>query len=266
MNPEDEYIQHNKHSWNDRVETHLHSDFYDNTRFIQGKSSLKDIELALLGDISGKSVLHLQCHFGQDTISLSRIGAKATGVDFSDKAIDTAKDIAKSLQVDTRFICCDIYELPKYLDEQFDIVFTSYGTIGWLPDIDQWAKIVSRFLKPGGQFIFVEFHPFIWMYDNDFEQVFYNYFNEAPIIEELSGTYADRNADITSKTVSWNHGLAEVIQSLINNGLLIEYFQEYNYSPFNCFNGIEEVEPGKFRFIKFGDKIPMVYSIVATKR
>jgi ubiquinone/menaquinone biosynthesis C-methylase UbiE len=266
MNPADDYILHNKQSWNNRVETHLQSDFYDNDSFLHGKSSLKEIELALLGDISGKSILHLQCHFGQDTISLSRLGAHAVGIDFSDKAIDTASEMAKSLKIDTRFICCDIYELPQYLDEQFDIVFTSYGTIGWLPDIDRWAKIVSRFLKPSGKFVFVEFHPFIWMYDDHFETVFYNYFNTIPIIEEVTGTYADKNASLESKTVSWNHDLSEVIQSLINNGLSIDHFQEYNYTPYNCFNGLEEIEPGKFRISKFGEKIPMVYSLVATKR
>ncbi|HLU86806.1 MAG TPA: class I SAM-dependent methyltransferase [Taishania sp.] len=133
------YISVNKQAWNDQVDIHLKSDFYDLKGFIQGNTSLKEIELPLLGDISGKSILHLQCHFGQDTISLQRMGASATGVDFSDKAIEAAKQLNSQLNLKTQFICCDVYELPKLLNQQFDIVFTSYGTIGWLPDLDKWA-------------------------------------------------------------------------------------------------------------------------------
>jgi 2-polyprenyl-3-methyl-5-hydroxy-6-metoxy-1,4-benzoquinol methylase len=121
--------------------------------FLEGKSTLNEIELQLLGDISGKKILHLQCHFGQDTMSLSRMGAKATGIDLSNKAIERAKEIALRLNLDTDFICCDLYDAPNHLNEKFDIVFTSYGTIGWLPDLDKWAKVVSHFLKPNGKFI-----------------------------------------------------------------------------------------------------------------
>ena len=133
MNSEHNYIEINRQSWNDRTEIHLKSEFYDLENFRKGKSSLNDIELNLLGDIQGMTILHLQCHFGQDTISLSRLGAKVTGVDLSDKAIECAQNLAKDTNAQTRFICCDIYDLPNHLDEKFDLVFTSYGTIGWLP-------------------------------------------------------------------------------------------------------------------------------------
>ena len=148
MKKENNYIEINRQSWNNRIDTHLKSEFYDLGKFIKGKNSLNSIELELLGDLSGKTILHLQCHFGQDTISLSRLGAEVTGVDLSDKAIESAKQIAKQTKSNTTFICCDIYDLPNYLDKQFDIVFASYGTIGWLPDIDKWSKIVTKFLKP----------------------------------------------------------------------------------------------------------------------
>src|SRR5690606_20725019 len=121
-------------------------------------------------NLKDKKVLHLQCHFGQDSISLARLGASVVGVDLSDKAIEQAQHIAQELNADARFICCDIYDLPKHLNEQFDIVFTSYGTIGWLPDLDKWASVIHHFLKPGGQFIFAEFHPVVWMFDNDFKE------------------------------------------------------------------------------------------------
>jgi SAM-dependent methyltransferase len=266
MTPENNYLEINRKAWNNRVEAHLKSEFYDLENFLKGKSSLNDIELNLLGDINGKTILHLQCHFGQDTISLSRLGANVTGVDLSDNAIESAKQIAKETGSNTTFICCDIYDLPNQLDEQFDVVFTSYGTIGWLPDLDQWAKIISKFLKPNGQFVFVEFHPVVWMFDDNFENIGYRYFNSGAIIETNSGTYADKTADITIYDVSWNHGISEVLNSLIKNGLEIKSFDEFDYSPYNCFNKTVEFEPNKYRIEHFDNKIPMVYSITAIKK
>lgn len=261
----DDYIKKNRQSWDKRVEAHLKSAFYDNEQFLKGKSTLNDIELGFLGNLDGKSVLHLQCHFGQDTISLSRLGAQATGVDFSGKAIETARELTIKSNTNTQFVCCDIYELPAYLEATFDIVFTSYGTIGWLPDMDKWAAIVARFLKPGGKFVFVEFHPVVWMFDDDFKEVAYSYFNTEPIIETTSGTYADRDADIQNETVSWNHDLSEVISSLLKQGLQITSFKEYDYSPYNCFNNTVEVAPGRYKIEHLDGKIPMVYALSAMK-
>ncbi len=130
MSKEANYIEINRQSWNNRTNTHLQSEFYDLDNFVKGKTSLNTIELDLLGDISGKTILHLQCHFGQDTISLSRLGAETTGVDLSDKAIESARQLAIETKSNATFICCDIYDLPNHLDKQFDIVYTSYGTIG----------------------------------------------------------------------------------------------------------------------------------------
>jgi SAM-dependent methyltransferase len=260
------YIEKNKASWNNKTEYHFRSAFYDVDGFLKGKSSLNDIELKLLGDITGKTILHLQCHFGMDSISLGRMGGIVTGVDLSDKAISKANELAEQTNTKAGFICCDIYDLPAHLDKVFDIVFTSYGTIGWLPDLDKWAAIVSKFLAPGGRFVFAEFHPVVWMFDNDFEKVTYKYEKADPIIEIETGTYADRSAAITTETVSWNHSISEVLNSLIKNGLDLNVFNEYDYSPYNCFNKTEEFEPGKFRIKHFGNKIPMVYSLGATKR
>ena len=266
MNSEQNYIEINRQSWNTKTEVHLQSEFYDLEGFMNGKTSLNEIELNLLGNINGKTILHLQCHFGQDTISLSRLGATVTGVDLSDKAIESAKQIAAKTGSNTTFICCDIYDLPNHLDQQFDVVFTSYGTIGWLPDLDKWAKIVSRFLKPNGQFVFVEFHPVVWMFDDNFDKIGYRYFNSGAIIETESGTYADKNAPITQEYVMWNHGLSEVINSLLNNGLQLQQLNEYDYSPYNCFNKTIEFEPKKYRIEHLENKIPMVYAVVAKKK
>ena len=212
-----------------------------------------------------KSILHLQCHFGQDTISLGRLGANVTGVDLSDKAIDHAKILAGKANVNATFICCDIYDLPAHLNEQFDIIFTSYGVIGWLPDMNKWAQIISNYLKPNGKFVFVEFHPIVWMFDDDFKRIEYNYFNSGAIRETQEGTYTDGENDLLQECVTWNHSLREVINSLIQSGLTISSFDEFDYSPYNCFSQTVECEPNKYRIKHLSNHIPMVYSIIATK-
>ncbi len=267
MSKAENYIEINRYSWNRRTEVHLNSEFYDVPGFLEGKSSLKEIELDLLGDLEGKTVLHLQCHFGQDTISLARMGAKVTGVDLSDIAINNARKLSQQTGTgrNTEFICCDIYELPTHLDKKFDIVFTSYGTIGWLPDLDKWAGLISNFLKPGGEFVFVEFHPVVWMFDEDFSKIIYKYFKSEAIIETETSTYTSKNDELLTENITWNHGLGEVLNHLIKNGLSIKSLEEYDYSPYNCFNKTEEFEPGKFRIMHLKNMIPMVYSIKAKK-
>jgi len=258
-----DYVAKNRHSWNQRVAYHVASEMYDVEGFKKGASSLKDIELGLLGDVAGKSLLHLQCHFGQDTLSLARMGARVTGVDFSDVAIHKARELAGELGLEASFVCTDLYDFPTHTDERFDIVFTSYGTIGWLPDIDRWAGVVSRHVKPGGMFVLVEFHPVMWMFDDDFQAIAYRYAASEPIIETVHGTYADRDAPITSETVSWNHSLSEVVNALIGHGLRLEGLHEYDYSPYDCFAHGEAVAEGRYRVKHLGDKLPMVYAVVA---
>jgi SAM-dependent methyltransferase len=260
-----DYQQINKDSWNKRTDAHWESDFYDVQGFLDGKSSLNDIELSLLGNIQGKKLLHLQCHFGQDTLSLGRMGANVTGVDLSDRAIARANELSGAAGIPAEFICCDLYDLPAHLQDTFDIVFSSYGTVGWLPDLDRWASLINRYLKPGGRFIFAEFHPVVWMFDNDFTTVQYNYFKDEAIVENESGTYANREAPISHQSVTWNHSLSEVMGSLLKQGMQIRQFHEYDYSPYNCFNATEEFEPQKFRISKWGNKIPMVYSLEVIK-
>lgn len=265
MSKEQNYININKSLWNNKVETHVNSEFYDMESFINGKTSLNSIELDLFGDIKGKSVLHLQCHFGQDSISLSRMGAKVTGVDLSDKAINKARELAKDLDCNTEFICCDIFDLPNHLNQTFDYVFTSYGTIGWLPDLNKWGSVISQFLKPKGKLIFVEFHPVVWMFDDDFKEIKFAYSQKEAIIEEEIGTYADKEADLKQEYVVWNHGISDVIQNLIKNSLSITNLKEFDYSPYPCFNHTIEFEPGKFRIKPLGNKIPLVYAVTAQK-
>ncbi|MGB0403277.1 MAG: class I SAM-dependent methyltransferase [Salibacteraceae bacterium] len=261
----DKYLEINKESWNKRTDVHFESEFYDNKTFIEGRNSLNDIELPLLSEIKGKSVLHLQCHFGQDTISLSRMGADAIGIDLSDQAILKAKELAITCGVSTRFLESDVYDLSNRLNEKFDVVFTTYGTIAWLPDIDRWAAVVNHFLKPGGKLVFADFHPVVWMFDDDFNEVKYRYFNDKAIEETEEGTYTNPEAELNENYVSWNHGIGEVVTALRNQGLLISDLSEFDYSPYNCFKGTIEFSPGKFRIEKMGNNIPMVYRLEVQK-
>ena len=265
MSSKTNYLEINRTSWNARTTHHITSEFYDVKGFLEGNTSLKSIELELLGDVKGKTILHLQCHFGQDTISLARLGAQCTGVDLSDKAIEAAEQLADKANIEASFICSDVYDLPNNLESKFDIVYTSYGVIGWLPDLDAWAKVISKFLKPSGNLIFVEFHPVVWMFDDDFKHISYSYFNKGEIVETETGTYAQKDADITNDYVCWNHSMSEVVNSLIKNGLQISTLNEYDYSPYNCFNNTVEFVSGKFRIQSLEEKIPMVFAIKATK-
>jgi 2-polyprenyl-3-methyl-5-hydroxy-6-metoxy-1,4-benzoquinol methylase len=265
INPND-YININRKAWNERARIHISSEFYAHQKFMAGQNSLKEIELDMLGDLNHKSLLHLQCHFGQDTLSLARMGAKVTGVDFSDAAIEMAKQTAAQLQLDAKFICCDLYDLPHHLHETFDIVFTSYGTIGWLPDIEKWASVVAKMMKPEAEFIFVEFHPVVWMFDDDIQQIKYNYFKEEAIVENIDGTYADKSVAVKLETISWNHALSEVMQSLLNNGLELLSFKEYDYSPYDVFPNSIQIQEGRFQLKQFGNKMPMVYSLKMKKK
>ena len=266
MNAEQNYIELNRRAWNNQVEPHINSDFYNMKGFLAGETSLNSIELEMLGDIKGKKVLHLQCHFGQDTLSLARMGAEVTGVDLSDVAIDKAKQLNQDLGLAVKFVCCDIYDLPNHLDEKFDIVFTTYGTIGWFPDLDKWASLISKYLKLEGKFVFVDFHPFVWMYDNDFTKFEYSYFKKEAIVETENGSYADRDSDLERTTVGWNHSISEVVNSLLNNGIQISALDEFDFSPYNCFKNMEEYEPKKYRIKNFEDKLPLVYSIKGVKK
>lgn len=259
------YLEINRNSWNKRVEAHMKSDFYGLEAFKAGKSSLNSIELDLLGDVKGKSILHLQCHFGQDSLSLARKGAEVTGVDFSDEAISQAKKLTQELNLNAEFICCDIYALPKYLDKKFDIVFTSYGTYGWLPDLNKWAAVISHFVKPGGTFVMADFHPVVWMFDDKIEKLAYSYFKSEPIIEQSSGTYADKNADLNFTSVGWNHSLSEILTPLLNNGLILKSFQEFDYSPYDCFQNMRMVGENCFKFSSLEISAPIVFAIKADK-
>ncbi|MCI5054928.1 MAG: class I SAM-dependent methyltransferase [Flavobacteriales bacterium] len=260
-----DYLKTNQKSWDAKVASHYESAFYNVDGFIKGQTSLNEIELPLLGNISGLKVLHLQCHFGQDSISLARMGADVTAVDFSNEALKKGEELCGLTGQKVRFVHSDIYSLPQKLEGSgaYDLVFTSYGTIGWLPDLEKWSNVIAHYLKPGGHLVFAEFHPVLWMFDDDFEGVAYKYSKSDPIIEQLEGSYADPKSNNVYEHISWNHGLGEVFSALHKAGMIIEYFEEFDYSPYDAFRHSEEYEKGKFRVKKFGNKIPLVYALKA---
>ena len=258
------YQEINRRLWNAKTAVHLESAFYDMPAFRAGRSSLNDIELQQLGDISGKKLLHLQCHFGQDTLSLARLGAEVTGIDLSDRAITEARRIAREMDIPARFVCGDVFEADQLINDQFDVIFASYGTIGWLPELNTWGKIINKLLRHDGVFHLIEFHPFIWMFDEDFSGIAYPYFNRGPIEEVTEGSYADRNAPIKNLSVSWPHSFSDVISALLGQGLRITSFKELYYSPYDFFPHF--VKSGKgFQIRGLEGMLPLVFALKAER-
>lgn len=267
MEPTTTYFDANRRLWDARTAAHLPSEFYDVAGFRAGGESLREVELAELGaDVAGRTLLHLQCHFGQDTLAWARRGATVTGLDFSAAAVEAARQLAADMQLPARFVEANVYDAAAALNgEQFDIVFTSYGVLGWLPDLTRWATAAVACLKPGGVFYLAEFHPVVWMFDNDFQRIEYPYHNFGLIEEDEIGTYADREAPIQYKSYGWNHGLGEVLSALIAAGLRIEFLHEFDYSPWSCFSQSVEVGPSRFQIKGMEGKLPMMYSVRARK-
>ena len=260
-----DHFEVNKATWNEKVKIHAKSDMYDLEAFKKGKSSLMSYELKALGDVSGQSLLHLQCHFGQDTLSWSRLGAKCVGVDLSDEGIALAKSLNDELGLDARFECCNVLDTSNYITDHFDIVFTSYGVIGWLPDLKPWGRMIGERLKKGGTFYMVEFHPIVWMFDylDGKKEMRYGYMQDEAIYEEYEGTYADENSKMVSKEYGWNHGFSEIVNALIEGGLKIDYLNEYDESPYNVLPDLVKTKSGNY---ESKDKLyPLMFEIKATK-
>lgn len=266
----DQQTKANQLNWNERVPIHIASKSYRLDSFKAGRCSLKSIELEELGDVSGKSLLHLQCHFGMDTLSWARRGAKVTGVDFSEKAIEQARILADELNINAEFVLSDIYDLQKNLDRQFDIVFTSYGVLCWLSDLDAWAKIISHFLKPDGIFYIVDGHPLANMFDEESKDqliIKRSYFNNGPIKYNCPFTYTDGDAYLTNDlSYEWSHSIGEIVNSLINSGLEIKFINEFPFSFHRYLPFMIEDENGWWRLPNDEGHIPFMFSLMAKKK
>jgi len=263
-------LEANRKMWDEFVSINSRSEMYQLEEFKKGLIKLNSLERTEVGDVKGKSLLHLQCHFGMDTLSWARLGAKVTGMDFSPRGIELAQSLSKELNIPARFICCNLYDLPEHLDEQFDIVYTSYGVLCWLPDILRWARIVAQYLNPGGFFYMAEFHPFEYVFDDDRDvkelKVRYPYFQEGPLEFEADGSYSDPVIKIEPhKEYEWTHGIGEVITSLIDAGLHLDFLHEFPYACFADLPFMEKGEDGYWRLPKGMPEIPLIYSVKASK-
>jgi len=266
----EEYRRANRELWDTWTPVHARSKMYDLAGFKAGKSSLHPIELAEVGDVSGRSLLHLQCHFGMDTLSWARLGAQVTGVDFSPEAIGLATRLATELELPARFLRSDVYELPQALQGAFDIVFTSAGVLCWLDDLPRWGQIVAHYLRPGGTFYLREFHPMAMAFESEGDVrellVKYPYFHSPePLRWEENGSYADPTANVHGVSYEWQHSLADVLNALLGAGLRLEFLHEFPYCSYPMFPFMERHEDGNWWLKGQSGLIPLMFSIRAIK-
>jgi SAM-dependent methyltransferase len=265
----DEYVRTNRELWDKLAKIHYDSEFYDVEEFLKGKQTLDPIEIEELPDVSGKTLLHLMCHFGMDTLSLARLGARVTGVDFSSEAINLAQALAKTVGIEATFVCSDVYDTPKHVKEKYDVVFTSGGVLTWLPDLKRWARVISTLLKPGGLFYIREFHPFASIFDDEDItglSVKYPYFQgKSPLMFESEGSYASDAKTGMMKAYEWHHPISTIINVLIEEGLRVEYLHEFPFGSYKALPFMEEAEKGRWIVPSFSESIPLMFSLMAIK-
>jgi SAM-dependent methyltransferase len=254
-----EWLEANRAMWDEKVPVHLASEFYDQSQLRAGNGKLGLIEEAELAEAfpegwAGKRVLHLQCHFGADTLVLAQRGATVVGIDFSKPAVLAARELAAEVGLAdrARFIHANVYDARHTLPEpeSFDVVYITWGTIGWLPDVAEWARIIAWYLKPGGRLYFADGHPTAWMFDeigaNGETRIAFAYSRDGePDVTDDSSDYADESATISNSTAwEWMHPLGETLTALIEAGLTIEYLHEHYEVPWKMFPSLEQTRPG----------------------
>ena len=256
----------NRAMWDERVPIHTKSDFYDVEGFLDGRSSLRAFETTELPDVAGRTLVHLQCHFGLDTLSWAREGAHVAGLDFSEPAIAAARDIAARAGLAADFVAADVYDAPEALgNRRFDVVYTGLGALNWLPDLERWAHVVRKLLNPQGRLYLVEFHPFAATLADDELTVAYPYFGGEPLHFQDEGTYADLTAETThNRSLEWNHGFAQVLTAILGAGLQIELLHEHDHTLVQRWPFLEPRDDGTYHLPSERPSLPLMYSLVAT--
>jgi SAM-dependent methyltransferase len=272
----DDYRSVNRANWDERAPAHVRSPDYAVDRFLEDPGFISDVvrfDLPLLGDIQGKRGVHLQCHIGTDTISLARLGARMSGLDFSPPALDEARRLASATGTDVEFVQADLYDAVEALGaEQFDLVYTGIGALCWLPDIDQWATVVANLLRPGGRLFIREGHPMLWSADDRRQDgllvIEYPYFQrEEPSVWTEGGTYVQTDATFEhNTTLEWNHGLGEILTALLDWDLRIIGLVEHDSVPWDALPGqMERLETGEFRLADRPWRLAHSYTLQAVK-
>jgi SAM-dependent methyltransferase len=270
--PEHDYMNDNRALWDELTPVHARSGMYNLENFKRGKTSLAPLDLEELGsEVTGKSLLHLQCHFGKDTLSWARLGAHVTGADFSEPAIALAQSLTQELGLDARFVCANLYDLPNVLTGQFDVVYTGVGAICWLPDIARWAEIVAHFLKPGGIFYIRDGHPVLQTLESDpgpnAVRIAYPYFQgPEPLRFVGDHHYADPSYVSARASYEWIHPLGSIVTALINAGLEIVFLHEFPCCEWQALPFLERDEQGIWHIPASHVPIPLSFSIKAIKR
>ncbi|MGI5481589.1 class I SAM-dependent methyltransferase [Streptomyces lavendofoliae] len=262
----------NRSRWDERVPIHAASDFYGLDAFRAGKDVLRDFEVAEVGDVTGRSLLHLQCHIGLDTLSWARRGAsRVVGLDFSEPAVDVARSLAGDLGLTPEraaFVAADVYDAAEAVpDTAYDIVYTGCGALNWLPDLTRWAETAASLVAPGGFLYLAEFHPLTDVLDDETgSRVVHDYFAADAWLDETPGTYADFEAPtVHNRSVEWQHPVGAVVSALAATGLRVEFLHEHDASLFARFATLIRHEDGYYRFPPQRARVPLMYSLKATR-
>lgn len=262
-----EWLALNRAMWDERVPIHVDSAHYDLAAFRVGRNTIRDFELAEVGDVRGKTLLHLQCHIGLDTLSWARRGAAVTGLDFSEPAIHEARALARTLHLAAGFVAADVHDAVDALcGRTFDVVYTGAGALCWLPDLSWWAEVAAALTRPGGFVYLAEFHPFADTLDDQARTVSGDYFNRAPHVSDVPGTYADADAEtVNNRSVEWLHGIGDVVTALAGAGLRVELLHEHDLTLFERFSCLERCPDGTYVMPPDRPRVPLMYSIRARR-
>jgi len=266
-------VAENRLLWDEWTWIHETSAFYDLDGFRRGGIRIKPYELEEIGPVDNLSLLHLQCHFGIDTLSWARLGARVTGADFSGAAIDLARRLAGELGFpEARFVRSELDGLPDVLDGEFDLVYTSNGVLGWLPDIRRWAEVAAHFVRRGGRLYVTDIHPVANAFENEGVApgellLHYPYWeHESPLTFAVQGSYADPTAEVQARSEhGWDHGLGEIVTALVAAGLRIESLREYPFVNWQL-DFLDARPDGTWRLPgELDGRLPLFFSILASK-
>jgi SAM-dependent methyltransferase len=269
----DDPQQTNLVNWEARVPIHAASDDYALDAYVADPGRLSDVVAAdapSLGDLGGLRVVHLQCHLGTDTLSLARLGGTVTGVDFSPSALEVARDLARRTGTDVRYVESSVDDVPARLPERFDLVYTGVGSLCWLPSVTRWAQVVAGLLEPGGRLYVREGHPVLWALDDERDDELlvlrHPYFEDAgPSRWDDATTYAGDGVVASPTTFEWNHGLAEIVQAVLDAGLHLTRLEEHRTVDWQALPWMVPAGSGRWRLPRGADRLPLMYTLEAVK-